>query len=107
MLVPSLWHLSSWGFPGPLALLVTIPMLYYNDKFVNKASSAPTAPQYDVHDIMRDAAAGVARSVGGLLPCVGAESAVRGVPHHPDGGGRRAVQQHQDAQDGRRDRVYA
>ena len=30
-----------------------------------------------------------------------------GVPHHPDGGGRGAVQQHQDAQDGRRDRVYA
>ena len=57
------------GLPGPLALLVTIPMLY-NDKFVNKASSAPTAPQYDVHGIMRDAAAGVARSVGGLLTTV-------------------------------------
>ena len=41
--------------------------------------------------------------MGGLLLCVGA---MRGVPHHhPDGGGRGAVDKHQDAQDGRRDRV--
>ena len=101
-------HLGSMGFLGPVLLLATV---LYNVLFVATVSVAAVWPKNYVRIVDLDANVGVAPSVYGILPYPGAESGQGGVPawvhRHADGGGQGAVQQRQDAQDGRLGRVDA
>ena len=100
-------HLGSMGFLGPVLLLATV---LYNVLFVATVSVAAVWPKNYLRAVELDANGGVVpssvrdpaghgrRERPGDGPCMGP---------HADGGGQGAVQQRQDAQDGRLGRVDA